>query len=521
MYQKYQSFLHGEDELRVRILALEGRWLQIEAQVEYLKQIWSSLPARLQIHFNHVMSILQALLLKAASMVDALINSTTAVPKDGVSTFLAAIRKEGKLRRGAFAVTQKDALDKLIEELKTWHQDMLGPSWFQLLRLPGALVKEPSAKALASAPQLVELQRMHKNIIAINEDKAGPSADVLLSASSIGTVQTPVFASTVATCCLIKSGQDAIMDKITLPNGIDNSGTTKNFCGLARKLSAVDPSSMNLLQCEGLIEPTTGSSAHDDNALLFRIPDGHSSPRSLREVLLEQDPLFPLHARISIAAQLARSVISVHSLEIVHKNIRPETILAFSCDLDLTVRVFTLGFEQFRAVDAPSLYRGDFDWRKALYRHPSRHGTHPETQYLMQHDIYSLGVCLLEIGLWKSFVLDPGRTGRPLPNLDMSRIRGREADRKAHVVKERLQELARLELPGRMGRKYTEVVLSCLSCLDRNNAEFGNKEEFEDDNEILVSVRFMEKVSRGPAPLEAIKYADKRQVILQLQEITV
>ena len=28
-----------------------------------------------------------------------------------------------------------------------------------------------------------------------------------------------------------------------------------------------------------------------------------------------------------------------------------------------------------------------------------RQGVHPEEQLVMQHDIYSLGVCLLEIGL--------------------------------------------------------------------------------------------------------------------------
>jgi hypothetical protein len=43
-------------------------------------------------------------------------------------------------------------------------------------------------------------------------------------------------------------------------------------------------------------------------------------------------------------------------------------------------------------------------WDRNVYRHPLRQGDRPAEAYRMQHDIYSLGVCLLEIGLWESFV---------------------------------------------------------------------------------------------------------------------
>jgi len=42
-----------------------------------------------------------------------------------------------------------------------------------------------------------------------------------------------------------------------------------------------------------------------------------------------------------------------------------------------------------------------------LYRHPERQGppdSMAEAKYNIGHDIYRLGVCLLEIGLWQSFV---------------------------------------------------------------------------------------------------------------------
>ncbi|KAH6614356.1 hypothetical protein B0J18DRAFT_299295 [Chaetomium sp. MPI-SDFR-AT-0129] len=44
------------------------------------------------------------------------------------------------------------------------------------------------------------------------------------------------------------------------------------------------------------------------------------------------------------------------------------------------------------------------DWHIKVYRHPSQQDTHTRTAYNFGHDIYALGVCLLEIGLWRPLV---------------------------------------------------------------------------------------------------------------------
>lgn len=46
-----------------------------------------------------------------------------------------------------------------------------------------------------------------------------------------------------------------------------------------------------------------------------------------------------------------------------------------------------------------------------------------------------------------------------------------------------------------MGTIYSEVVVTCLTCLDPENADFGNEDEFQDEDGILVGVRYIEKVS--------------------------
>ncbi|KAK2592453.1 hypothetical protein QQS21_009832 [Conoideocrella luteorostrata] len=44
------------------------------------------------------------------------------------------------------------------------------------------------------------------------------------------------------------------------------------------------------------------------------------------------------------------------------------------------------------------------DWHIKVYRHPSQQDTDTNTAYNFGHDIYALGVCLLEIGLWHPLV---------------------------------------------------------------------------------------------------------------------
>ena len=64
-----------------------------------------------------------------------------------------------------------------------------------------------------------------------------------------------------------------------------------------------------------------------------------------------------------------------------------------------------------------------------------------------------------------------------------------------NAMKDRLVALARAELPSRMGRIYEEVVVNCLTCLDESNCDFGNRSEFEDEDGVLIGVRYIEKVS--------------------------
>ena len=135
----------------------------------------------------------------------------------------------------------------------------------------------------------------------------------------------------------------------------------------------------------------------------------------------------------------------------------------------------------------------------------------------MQHDIYSLGVILLEIGLWTSFVLPQDKSEdkkqehiSPRPNAILSPPDPQNARNPLGTAiesKKTLEQVAERELPLRLGSRYTEIVLQCLRCLDSGTGVdeagkgFGagidsssGQEGFLDEDGVIIGVRFIENV---------------------------
>ena len=201
--------------------------------------------------------------------------------------------------------------------------------------------------------------------------------------------------------------------------------------------------------------------------------------RSLRSSLLRKTPVVSVSFRLAIAKSMARAVIFLHSASFVHKNIRPETILTTDSGSS-----YLVGFQRFRATASHTYMLGDALWHENIYRHPTRQGVAPEDMYTMLHDVYSLGVCLLEVGLWSSFVqYAMGSNGETtiLPGLlEIAAVpKMRDERKRAFELKRVLTELATARLPGCMGDKYTSLVISCLSCLDKSS-KFMNGDSASD-----------------------------------------
>jgi hypothetical protein len=134
-------------------------------------------------------------------------------------------------------------------------------------------------------------------------------------------------------------------------------------------------------------------------------------------------------------------------------------------------------------------------WLKDIYRHRHRQGLQPQERYNIGHDIYSLGVCLLEIGLWEPLTITKRDTDALFVDLndaydvteqtmsetyrqmaiDHHFVTPEESDSidaltKPSTVIKILITLAERLLPQRVGTKYSNTVIACLSCL---NGGFG------------------------------------------------
>jgi hypothetical protein len=173
----------------------------------------------------------------------------------------------------------------------------------------------------------------------------------------------------------------------------------------------------------------------------------------------------------------------------VHKNILPDTILLFETlanDAAPTPSnsnrrnpkafpvslgtAFLVGFERVRKDEADTIPIENTDWSENIYRHPSRQGpNHAEDKFNMLHDVYSLGVCLLEIAMWRSFI-DVDATGNKVNNVKACNLMepGTSALAKRLLSPMKIQEKFIRDanrVPIALGERFSQVVLRCLKCV--------------------------------------------------------
>lgn len=445
-------------------------------QLDFIKRVWDGLDEdhkRLQ---YQTLQILNSKLTIVTSKLDSLRKSGT-----------------GHRRKANYALI-KEKLDKSIEDLVSW-QKTYDPSWYLILKISNSCVDQELSRAGSAVSSFPGASGLRNAL----SDAPPQKINIFLPKEELDTAQIYGIPFSSAKCMQrVDSDKWFLIDRVPFDSSFDINIITGDIRNLARKLQSVDALTFGVLQCRGVVRMTTriGDKNPSSFDFIFKIPKGLShEPRSLRNYLCAADNT-SLTQRFEVAKQMAKSVSYIHMLGFVHKNIRPETLLGFQRkDKSGHDMFFLVGFENVRTAEGRTLRSGDSLWEKNLYRHPSRQGLNPEDAYTMQHDIYSLGICLLEIGLWHSFLSyrDDASDPIPSPKLSMS-LDGQECEQPT-LVKEHLMDLAHQHLPDRMGDRYEKLVLNCLTCLDDDNTDFGDQSEFEDADGVLVGVRYIEKVS--------------------------
>lgn len=385
-----------------------------------------------------------------------------------------------KHQRAAY-VMHKNSLDMAIDEVESWQRVAFNPLWFAIMKIQSQNFDNKLDRS--KEDNRGDSGRIINATLAIrNPLRQIHSAHVFLPVEKLESAESTGIAYTAVKSVQI-DGKWRLLD-----TGSDLSKDTVRE--LAVRLRNADPLTFGLLRCLG----ATYNESKSEFGLIFRIPDSMYDPETLRARIATSKIDHSLSDRFRLATQLARAVLSIHMFDMVHKNIRPENIILFRDQESSLGSAFLLGFVRTRRSADGTRLAGDLDWEKNIYHHPRRQGSNIRDRYVMQHDIYSLGVCLLEIGLWSTFVEYSGSDHEPVGSQAYDlRFESCDDSHRPGLIKARLLSLAANELLQKMGTKYASIIESCLTCLDLGNEDFGDDSEFADDG-ADVAIRYIEKV---------------------------
>ncbi|KUJ09424.1 uncharacterized protein LY89DRAFT_762039 [Mollisia scopiformis] len=245
-------------------------------------------------------------------------------------------------------------------------------------------------------------------------------------------------------------------------SGLIVTGSKAGLCPrqLANLLETAGSNNFRTLPFKGYLK----EQAKSRYIFFFDFPPlaGDQMPQSLHDLLMTRGSKekLSLELRFHVAHTISQSIGAFHADGWVHKSIRSHAVKFFfdkegSCDLR---NPFLTDFEFSRPVTGETRLIGQApDPERDVYRHPERTGP-PTTSFKKVHDIYSLGIVLLEIGLWEP--------ARGMYDEICGELRKRDSQRKtpsASMIRKNLLSDASRRLGHRMGSAYKEAVVACLS----------------------------------------------------------
>jgi serine/threonine protein kinase len=224
---------------------------------------------------------------------------------------------------------------------------------------------------------------------------------------------------------------------------------------------------------------------------------------SLQKVLLDAhttDPQHDLSARLALMRKMASCIFFVHTANHVHKSIRTSNILLLSSDLpNYLGEPYLVGFDLSRKSQQASGYTRTKNWWDAYYLPPDRQGD-TNRAYTMLDDIYSFGVVLLELCLWRSFARrrkssKPPHDEKWVRGLDMQDLSDPQQSKVLgpEELRQKFLELAKKHVPVVMGSIMSELIMTCLSCAE-NGGAFGKRAELEDKDGIVMGIAYTRQV---------------------------
>jgi hypothetical protein len=212
---------------------------------------------------------------------------------------------------------------------------------------------------------------------------------------------------------------------------------------------------------------------HPRVGFVFEIPTAVSparaAPKTLYDGLGGSDVPF-LGDRFKFAYELSLSLCLLHTAGWLHKGIRSESVLFLEdqkSSYSDAEHPYLLGFEYSRP-DNATAYSDQIQnptSRSNMYRHPKAQGP-ARDRFSRVHDIYALGVVLLEIGFWR---------------------RSEEFWHKSYTPELFSQDLCNFHAPklgAKTGKIYMDAVLACL----KGDLEAGGTDDHKAQTEFFWTV---------------------------------
>ncbi|KAL8815372.1 MAG: hypothetical protein Q9223_005480 [Gallowayella weberi] len=246
-------------------------------------------------------------------------------------------------------------------------------------------------------------------------------------------------------------------------------------------LAGLGPTYLGSLKLLGWVE----DSRRGRNALVYVIPlprldNQPDPPRIIKSFTLlsflhhgadsDSTNMPSLEDRFRLAFNLTSSLLHLHAKGLLHRNINSRNVVFFTNDdmentsdskpwkNGMIRRPFLTSFDQcsedvYGHIEEPFISN--------IYRHPqSERGQ--RSLFKPSYDIYSLGLLLLEIGLW-------------MPISKLWKTRYTRAN-----FKSRLQTIYARKLAGKCGNKYLGVVEFCMKAGDQDHqTHFGKADSFK------------------------------------------
>ncbi|KAH7083627.1 hypothetical protein FB567DRAFT_604662 [Paraphoma chrysanthemicola] len=181
---------------------------------------------------------------------------------------------------------------------------------------------------------------------------------------------------------------------------------------------------------------------------LYPFPDATEGPGTLLTLLDAKPKIIPaLESRIQLANKLVLCIAGLQSVGWLHRNFSSANILFFTkqglSSEETIVSPYVVGLTRARPDQDTWHSEGPDDARLVDYCHPEYAISR---RFQLAYDYYSLGIVLLEIGLWRSVGSITGKWPTATPEVKRERLMGKYAT----------------DLRSQMGSAYYGAVLTCM-----------------------------------------------------------